>query len=128
METIEEGILEAETVNTLDLSKNKIRFLPEFLAKLDPKKIKIENNLLKQIDPPFILFANLKEISLKKNKISSFLENLNPQQMDLMKENFLYVNHLDLSQNNLFYPPSNLYLMENLVTLLLGYNKIEHFD
>ena len=48
--------------------------------------------------------------------------------MEIMKENFLYVNHLDLSQNNLFYPPSNVYLMENLVTLLLGYNKIEHFD
>jgi len=43
----------------LDLSKNNIHSLPDFLAKLDPKKIRIENNQLKTIEAPFILFTNL---------------------------------------------------------------------
>jgi len=128
LEYIHEDIQVANEVNTLDLSNNRIKELPPFLHRLNPKKLKIEQNLLREIEPSFVNFANLREVCLKGNKLSSFLENLNNTEIQTAKENFLSITYLDLSQNNFSSIPKNLILLENLGTLNLSLNSLDSFD
>lgn len=121
---IGEGILEAGTLNCLDLSNNQIEELPDYLVGTNPKRIRVESNLLTAIRPSFTSFQNLTELSLKKNKISSFLEGLSPVEARNLSENFLQLSFIDLSLNQLREIPSNIHLIENLSTLNLGFNRL----
>lgn len=128
IDVIEDGILEAGEVSTLNLSENNISELPPFLFKLNPTYLKISNNALKTIRPSFVNFRNLREIELQKNKLSSFLDNLSNSEKMALHDNFIGVYMVDLSQNKLLEPPKSLILFQNLRILNMAYNRMDNVN
>ena len=113
---ITDEVFELTHLKSLNLSHNRLSYLPDFFANL-PNLIflYLSNNNLSKLPPSFTCLSNLSTLDLSENRLSSLPDFFG---------DIISLTTLDLRGNKLSSLPSSFRNLSNLTTLYLSYNKL----